>query len=135
MKSLKSTTKKLSPAFRDFGEYLKKDTVEQFKQEKDPSGKSWQPLKPATLARKKTTTILRETLVMFNSFYYVATDDGFEYGLKDSKYTYHHTGTNRMPARIVIGINNNRLIQMNKLLTAQIRRVTGNRKQQRQRNR
>ena len=87
MKQLKQTTSNLSPAFRDFGEYMKKETDIQFKKEVDPNGKSWEPLKLATLARKKTTTKLRETLVMYNSIYYIATDKGFEFvvGLQDKE--------------------------------------------------
>lgn len=131
MKQLKQTTSNLAPAFRDFGEYLKKETDTQFKNEVDPSGKPWEPLKPATLARKKTTFKLRETLTMYNSIFYTADDKKFEFGIKDSKYQFHHTGTNKMAARVVIGITSARQKKANDFVIAQIRRVKGKRAQSR----
>jgi phage gpG-like protein len=129
MKQLKQTTANLAPAFRDFGEYLKKETDVQFAKEVDPAGNPWAALKPSTLVRKKTSFKLRETLVMYNSIYYTATDKGFEYGIKDPKYQFHHNGTSRMPARVVIGIDNTRQKKVNDFVIAQIRRVKGKRAQ------
>lgn len=123
MKELKSATSNLAPAFRNFGEYLEKETDAQFVSETDPDGKAWEPLKPSTLSRKKTSTKLRETLKMYNSIYYVAEDKGFEYGIKDPKYRFHHEGTGRMPARVVIGITNERRGVLNKFVITQIKRV------------
>lgn len=133
MKQLKQTTKNLAPAFRDAGEYLKKETTIQYQKEVDPDGKPWAPLKPSTLAKKKTSTKLRETLVMFNSFYYVSSNQGLEYGIKDPKYRFHHEGTSRMPARVVIGITNVRRGKINDYVVAQIRRVKGKRNQSKKR--
>lgn len=133
MKQLKQGTSNLAPAFRDFGEYMKKHTEVQFQSEVDPEGKPWQPLKPATIARKKTPFKLRESFFMFNSVFYVAEDKQFIFGIKDPKYQFHHEGTSRMPARVVIGITNDRRGKLNKLVTAQILRVKGKRAQARKR--
>jgi hypothetical protein len=125
MKQLKQTTSKLSPAFRDAGEYMKKETIIQFEKEVDPNGKPWAPLAPATIAKKKTPFKLRETLVMFNTLFYVANDKGLTFGIKDDKYRFHHEGTTRMPARVVIGITDARRGKINQFVIAQIRRVKG----------
>lgn len=123
MKELKASTNNLSPAFDSFGRYLKKETNTQFVNEVDPDGKPWEPLKPSTLARKKTPFKLRETLDMFNSVYYIADKDRFEFGIKDFKYQFHHEGTSKMAARVVVGITNQRRGEANRLVILQIKRV------------
>jgi hypothetical protein len=129
MKDLKQSTSNLEPAFRDFGNYIKKETNTQFQKEIDPEGRPWEPLKPSTLARKKTSFKLRETFFMFNAFYYKATKTNFEFGIKDPKYQFHHFGTSKMPARVVIGIPNDRRKKLNNFIIAQIRRVKSLRSQ------
>lgn len=129
MKDLKQTTSNLEPAFRDFGNYIKKETDAQFQKEIDPNGKPWEPLKPATIARKKTPYKLRETFFMFNAVYFKAGRTNFEFGIKDPKYQFHHFGTNKMPARVVIGIPSNRRKKLNGFVMAQIRRVKSLRQQ------
>lgn len=123
MKDLKQSTSNLRPAFDDFGKYLKKETDSQFKLEVDPDKRPWEPLKPATIARKKTPYKLRETFKMYESFYYKADKQSFEYGLKDEKYIFHHYGTFKMPARVVIGITQERRKRLNEFVILQIRRV------------
>jgi len=125
MKQLKQTTSNLAPAFRDFGVYMERETQDQFKREIDPDGKPWEPLKPATLAQKKTSFKLRETFTMYNTLYYTATDKNFRFGIRDPKYKWHHFGTSRMAARVVVGFNSERRKKANELVIAQIRRVKG----------
>lgn len=45
---------------RNIGEYVTQDTQERFDRQRDPDGNMWKPLKPSTLARKKTNKILVE---------------------------------------------------------------------------
>ena len=123
MKDLKVTTANLEPAFRKFGDYLKKETDEQFSKEIDPDGKKWSPLKESTLKRKKTRTILRETGKMVDSYYYEVQNNSFEYGLKSDIYIHHHYGTRKMAKRRVIGLTNDRYGELNKLVILQIKRV------------
>jgi hypothetical protein len=123
MKDLKTNVSNMQPAFRDAGEYLKKETLNQFDKEVDPDGKAWEPLKPSTLLKKKSPYKLRETLTMFNTLYYTATKDKLDFGIKDKKYIFHHEGTSRMPARVVIGITNERMGEINKFVLKHIRLV------------
>lgn len=127
MRQLKQTTSNLAPAFRDFGEYLKRETDVQFQREVDPEGRPWEPLKDSTLARKKTSYKLRETFEMYNTIYYVASDKEFKYGIKDPKAIFHQYGTSRMSARVVVGITSERRKKANDLVIAQIRRVKSKR--------
>lgn len=129
MKQLKQTTSNLEPAFRDFGNYMKKETDYQFQKEVDPDGKLWEPLKPATLIKKKTPFKLRETFFMFNAVYFKATKTRFEFGIKDPKYQFHHFGTSKMVPRVVIGITQKRRKKLNDLVILQIRRVKSLRNQ------
>ena len=123
MKDLKQTTSNLEPAFRDFGNYMKKETDNQFQKEVDPDGKPWEPLKPATIAQKKTPFKLRETFFMFNAIYFKANKKYFEFGIKDPKYMFHHFGTSKMVARVVVGITQERRKKLNGFVIAQIRRI------------
>lgn len=125
MKALKQNTKNLAPAFRSFGEFMTKETHNNYERESTPEGQKWEALKPATLARKKGKGILREKLIMFNAFYYKATNDGFEMGIKDPKYSFHHDGTDRMAARPVLGITNEQRGELNSMVRLQIKRVRG----------
>jgi phage gpG-like protein len=131
MKDLKQTTKNLEPAFRDFGNYLKKETDTQFQKEIDPNGKPWEPLKPSTIARKRTPYKLRETFFMYNSIYFKSSGTTFEFGIKDPKYQFHHFGTSKMPARVIVGVPQDRRKKLNGFIIAQIRRVKGLRQQRR----
>lgn len=127
MKQLKQGTKNMAPAFRDFADYMRKETENQYATETDPEGRPWAPLKPSTIKRKKTPYKLRETLVMYNSIGVNVTDEKFIFAIKDDKYKYHHTGTSKMPARVVLAITNDRRKKANEFVIAQIRRVKGKR--------
>ena len=43
----------MTPAMKGFAEYMVLQTEERFKNEEAPDGSGWQPLKPATIARKE----------------------------------------------------------------------------------
>ncbi len=43
----------LSPALRDIGEHILKNTEHRFNTQQDPDGKPWTPLSPTTLKRKR----------------------------------------------------------------------------------
>lgn len=122
MKNLKKKVSDMSPAFDQFGRYMMSETKEQFANESTPDGQRWTPLKPATLLRKKGRSILRETDEMYNSMYYNAGEKTFKFGLKDKKYRFHHSGTSRMAARVVVGMNSARYEKRNQLLILFIKR-------------
>jgi phage virion morphogenesis protein len=63
-----SRGKDLTPVTKSFGDYLIRETVTRFEQERDPDGAAWEPLSPLTLAFKKNTGILTETTDLRNSF-------------------------------------------------------------------
>lgn len=85
--------------------FMERQTKLRFAQQVSPDGASWAPLAPSTLAKKKTSAILRETATLVNSITSQAmglTGKVFtptEYGL------YHQTGTSKMPARVFLGIS------------------------------
>jgi Phage virion morphogenesis family len=116
MKELKVSVSNMSPAFKEYGDYVRKETDNQFLKEIDPDGKPWVPLKPATLLRKKTAFKLRETYEMSRSFYVDVDPKSMSYGLKDPKYIFHHYGTRKMAARVVIGDTNERRGKLNKFI-------------------
>jgi hypothetical protein len=104
---------------------MTKETQNLFERETSPDGVPWEPLKPSTLAKKKGKGILREKLTLFNSFYYKATNEGFEMYFKDRKYSFHHEGTDRMAARPALGITNDQRGILNNMVRLQIKRVRG----------
>jgi hypothetical protein len=128
MKELKRTVSDMSPPFKEYGRYLKKVTDQQFLDEVDPDGKPWAPLKPATILRKKTPFKLRESYTMSKSFYTEIDKKSMTYGLKDEKYKYHHYGTSRMAARVVIGDTNDRRGVLNKMIVGYIKTKRAGRK-------
>lgn len=87
------------------GALLERRTKERFQDEKDPDGRPWAPLKKATLRRKKTKAILRETSTLVASIRFlpptknqVKVVPGVEYGI------YPQLGTKYAPARPYLGI-------------------------------
>jgi hypothetical protein len=126
-KNLKSSISNMTPPFDEFGRYLTDETKQQFTREEDPEGNKWAELSPRTLLKKKSPHILRETEMMYKSLYYRADKKSFEYGINDFKYNFHHTGTERMPARVVIGITETRKEKLNKLIILYLKRVRSRR--------
>lgn len=121
MKEMKVTVSNMSPPFKEYGRYIKKETEQQFIREITPDGKLWAPLKPATLKRKKTPFKLRETFQMSRSFYVEVTKNSMSYQLKDEKYRFHHFGTEHMAARVVIGDTQERRGVLNKMIIGYLR--------------
>jgi hypothetical protein len=121
MKEMKVNVSNMEPPFKEYGQYLKKETTKQFSTETDPDGKPWADLKPSTLLRKKTSFKLRETYEMSKSFFVQTSKDSMEWGIKDPKYKFHHEGTSRMAARVVIGDNNDRRKVLNKMIVGYLR--------------
>ena len=93
------------PALGEVGAYLERKAQQRFKQQRDPTGKPWADLKPATWARKKTRMILQESTsggLLGSSAFNVGAD---EVRIKPSaKYgIFHQTGTKNMGARPFMG--------------------------------
>ncbi len=123
MRNFRTQVSNMEPPFRQFGVEIRKLTNNQFQQEVEPDGTPWQQLSPSTIAQKKTPYKLRETLTMFRSMYVKVNRKDFKFGLRDDKYIYHHYGTSKMPARVVIGMTNDRYKILNKLIILHIKRV------------
>ncbi|WP_439291528.1 phage virion morphogenesis protein [Lonepinella koalarum] len=66
--------------FGVLGETLKKIHTERFKQQVDPSGRTWQPLSPLTLSEKRGTKILRERGQLADTLAYNYNDRTLEFG-------------------------------------------------------
>jgi hypothetical protein len=128
MKQMKTSVSDMSPPFKEYGRYLKKETDEQFVREVDPDGRPWEPLKPSTLLRKKTGFKLRETYEMSKSFFVDIDKKSMSYGLRDKKYIFHHYGTSKMVARVVIGDNNERRGVLNKMIVSHLKTKRAGRK-------
>jgi phage virion morphogenesis protein len=62
----------MAPFYKNVGEELVESTKERFNEQLDPEGKPWRPLKPATMARKKTKRILRERGLLQDTIFYRA---------------------------------------------------------------
>jgi phage virion morphogenesis protein len=105
LEKLAGKTKTLPKAIAKATVFLERQTKVRFASQTDPDGKSWAGLAPSTLARKKTSAILRETSTLVNSI--SSSSAGLigqvsastEYGI------YHQSGTSKMPQRKFIGIN------------------------------
>jgi phage virion morphogenesis protein len=110
MDELQQKTKKLPRAIAKAALYMERQTKLNFAKETDPDGQAWAELSPSTLARKKTSSKLRETSSLVNSIAGGSSgligfvNASVEYGI------YHQTGTNdekrgiSMPARKFLGI-------------------------------
>ncbi|WP_179228607.1 phage virion morphogenesis protein [Leptolyngbya ohadii] len=109
---------RLEVPMRQAGLYMERELKMGFARQSDPDGKPWQALKPSTLRRKKTRSILRETgtlaagisLVSVSSTSAtVAATAGSEYGI------FHQTGTSKMAQRQIIGIGERHIPQITKI--------------------
>jgi phage gpG-like protein len=101
LKDINSTNKKV-------GDYLVARSRSNFENEVDPSGRSWKPLSPATIERKRregsSLKILQRTGKMKNSVYVTVNRASVVVGYSDPKVVYHQLGTDRTPKREVVGI-------------------------------
>ena len=103
--------KSLTTPIRQAGEWMRRETQLNFARQSDPEGKPWEPLKPSTLRRKKTTAILRETGSLSASIHrHGPGSSGHETRIRvDVDYgIFHQTGTKAIPQREIIGISEKR---------------------------
>lgn len=77
----------------------------------DPNGSPWRPLAPSTVARKGHDTILVETTQLVQSLVSETSESvravserGLIFGTSDEKAMFHQEGTARMPARPMVGL-------------------------------
>lgn len=107
-KAADKTSSGLRNPLRDAGLYMVRETISNFTGEHDPDGRPWAPLAASTLARKKTSTKLRETGAMAaaNRLYVggktARIKNSIDYAI------WHQTGTKRMPQRQFLGISESR---------------------------
>lgn len=87
--------------YKAIGEYMIKSTLERFERGGPaPDGKPWAPLKPSTLARKKTTQILVESRHLRDSIRYRADNTKVEIGTKVKYAAIHQFGGRTSPTII-----------------------------------
>lgn len=107
LKRLARRVNNLQPAMFQAGLYMERETKLNFARQSDPDGNPWAPLKPSTLRRKRTRSILRETSTLAGGISLTSATKtqatiqataGSEYGI------FHQTGTRKMAQRQFIGI-------------------------------
>ena len=124
MKEYKIAATDFTKPFTDFGKYLKDETKSQIKAEQSPTGTPWLPLAPATILQKRTRLKLRETYKMTRSLFYKVSKIELEFGISDPKYVYHHYGTKKMPARVIVGVDTpTRMKFLNKRITVYLKNI------------
>ncbi|MGL5923830.1 phage virion morphogenesis protein [Chroococcidiopsis sp.] len=106
---LKQASSDLKAPMSDIGEHFLKRADDGFRNETDPWGVPWQPLKPKTIARKqkdrKILKVLQSTGLLRASFSYTADSNSVEIGTNRVSATgapiaiFHQLGTRKMPAR------------------------------------
>ncbi len=128
MKELKFKTTNFSPVWRTYRGYIRKEIDAQYKGEYDPQGKPWEPLKPSTLLRKRTNFKLRETLQMYKSLKFRINNKSMWWVIDDEKYKFHHRGTKKMVARVILGDNQRRRAVLNKEIVQYIKTKRAGRK-------
>ncbi len=90
----------LVPAYKSIGEYLVRQTEEHFDQERDPLGKPWQDVTPATRRRKRHSKILTESTRLRGGIAYHVTANGVEVGTMLAYAAIHQFGGDiQIPAR------------------------------------
>lgn len=85
--------------------FLERQNKIRFLKEVDPDENKWAALSPATLRKKRTRSILRETSILANS---ISSEHSGKKGrvyTNDEKALWHQYGTENMPARPILGIN------------------------------
>lgn len=93
----------IKPPLAETGALLERKAKLRFAKQKDPTGKPWAPLRPATLKRKKTKAILRETGSLAASIAFAVS--GNEVRVKPSVAygIFLQTGTRKMEPRPFMG--------------------------------
>ena len=105
IKRLAEKTSNLSAPMRKAGSYMERETKLNFAKQSDPDGAPWAPLAASTLRRKKSGAILRETGALAGSITMTASSNQATVAVGTNYAIYHQSGTSKMPARKMIGIN------------------------------
>ncbi len=112
---------RLEVPMRQAGLYMERELKLGFARQSDPDGKPWAALKPSTIARKRSSAILRDTGTLAggisltsvsNSSATVAATAGADYGI------YSATGTSRMAQRQFIGIGDRHIPHITKIVSS-----------------
>lgn len=103
----------LTPVMEAVGQVIVSGTQQRFIEQKDPTGRAWEPLKPATIARRRrggstgSPQILRDTGRLMNSISYKATSKQVSIFTNVEYAGAHQSGIpwRNLPARPFIGIS------------------------------
>jgi len=113
----------LTPAMRDVGEYMLRETEERFRKETDPVGRPWQALKPKTLAAKirkhKSTKILTRDHRLRSSINYEPSRRSVEIGSPLVYAAVHQLGGvagQNIPARPFLGVNAQNMDEIGRII-------------------
>ncbi len=97
------------PMMGECGQYMVMSAKRNFAEERDPAGKPWKPLKPATIKRKGSSRILFDTGALNRSIQVLALDrDRVAVGpayTEQKKGKWHQFGTEHIPARPFLGFS------------------------------
>lgn len=77
-----------------------------FEKAQNPYQNTWEPLKESTIKQKGSDRILVKTGNMRDSFYIIPRDKGFTIANSADYFKYHQEGTNTIPQRAMIPIDN-----------------------------
>jgi hypothetical protein len=124
-KSFPAKAKSLHKPMKQFLAFLELETKQQFIRQVDPDGKPWADLKPATWAKKRSKTILREDSIMINTIYTKLNGVNGEIGLTSEIAIYHQEGTDKMAQRQILGITDERLEKGNSFFEVYITDLIG----------
>ena len=114
LQKVQSVISNLQPELIKTTDYLKEFfSTEVFRSEGGVYGQPWQPLAPATVREKMKkyplAGILRRTGLMQNSFKSMGTTDYMIIYNSQDYFAAHQLGTNRIPQRIVMNLDRDRL--------------------------
>ncbi len=104
MKELENRISNLKPVLSDIAEHLLASFQMNWKDETDPYGMKWKPLKASTKKRRRGETfkILRDTGRMQNSFTYSVSNNEIAIGSNVVYAQFHQLGTKHMPKRALL---------------------------------
>lgn len=92
---------------QESGAYLESKAKERSNKEVDPSGNPWKPLRPATIAAKRSRgaplQILRDSGILVASIAFILSRNQVRVGPSVEYAIWHQTGTRRMPQRRIMG--------------------------------
>lgn len=117
----------LTPAMHAVGQNLLDDIHRGFANAGEPNGRPWAPLKPATWARKKTKTPMKESGALLNSIKSYPTSMGVVVGTELDYGGHHQTGYRNggksVPARPIVGFSTGALESAAQTLLHHINRL------------